>query len=58
MNPSLLRVEWQTHKDFGDESGKRVGNPIIIKSEADDPGPFPVLRCAGGGISSKRRSLK
>lgn len=44
MNPSLLRMEWQTQNDFGDESGRRVGNPIIIKSEADEPGPFPAAR--------------
>jgi hypothetical protein len=43
----------------GDESGNRVGNPIIIRSAAADPAAFPnEVYCAGGGINSNRRSLK
>lgn len=58
--PSLLSSEWQAQRARGEVSGNRVGKPIIIKSADADPGPpvRPVARWAGGGISSKRRSLK
>ena len=44
-------------------SGRRVGKPIIMRSAGAVPaprvlGPEGSARCAGGGMSSKRRSLK
>lgn len=62
MKPSLLRSEWQAQRLGGDASGRRVGNPIIIRSAAGFVVPAPVARdtarCAGGGTDSNKRSLK
>jgi hypothetical protein len=59
--PSFFMSEWQAHKLGGEESGSRVGNPIIIKSAAGFA-PVPparaTARCAGGGTSSNKMSLK
>lgn len=62
--PLLLSSEWQTQKLGGEVSGSRVGKPIIIRSAAgfvdDDTAAEErgKARCAGGGTSSKSRSLK
>jgi len=60
--PSLFMSEWQAHRLGGDESGSRVGKPIIIRSAAGFAAPGPPVRatarCAGGGTSSNRMSLK
>ena len=61
-NPSLFMSEWHAQRLSGDESGRRVGKPIIIRSAAGFAFPPPparvTARWAGGGTSSKSKSLK
>lgn len=60
--PSLFISEWHAQRLGGDESGRRVGKPIIIRSAAGFAPPPPPARAtarwAGGGTSSNSRSLK
>ena len=56
--PSLFICEWHTQSEGGDVSGSRIGKPMIIRSAARPPPVRVTARWAGGGMSSKRRSLK
>lgn len=60
--PSPFMSEWHAHRLGGDESGRRVGKPIIIRSAAGFVPPAPPARAtarwAGGGTSSNSKSLK
>ena len=60
--PSLFSSEWHTQRLGKEVSGRRVGNPIIMRSAGGLAAPAPATRetarWVGGGTDSNRRSLK